>query len=91
MGSEIKGCVCVCVCVCACMLFSQLCPTLCDPMDCSPPGSSVHAILQVRIWNGLPFPPPGDLPNPSIKPRSPALQADLYCLSHHGSPEIQET
>ena len=35
-----------CVCVC---LFAQLCPTHCDPMDCSPPGSSVHGILQARI------------------------------------------
>ena len=33
------ACVCVCVCVCVC---TQLCSTLCDPMDCSPPGSSVH-------------------------------------------------
>ena len=31
-------------------LVAQLCPTLCDPMDCSPPGSSVHGILQARIW-----------------------------------------
>ena len=31
------------------MLVAQLCPTLCDPMDCSPPGSSVHGILQARI------------------------------------------
>ena len=30
-------------------LSAQLCPTLCDPMDCSPPGSSVHEILQARI------------------------------------------
>ena len=37
--------VCVCVCVCVCMhayLVDQLCPTFCNPMDCSPPGSSVH-------------------------------------------------
>ena len=35
----------------------QLCPTLCDPMDCSPPGSSVHGILQARIleWVAIPF------------------------------------
>ena len=45
-------------------------------MDCSPPGSSVHGILQARILGGLPFPPPGDLPNPGIKPRSLTLQAD---------------
>ena len=31
------------------MLVAQSCPTLCDPVDCSPPGSSVHEILQVRI------------------------------------------
>ena len=36
---------------------AQLCPTLCDPMDCSPPGSSVHGILQARIleWVAVPF------------------------------------
>ena len=37
----------VVLCVCAKLL--QLCPTLCDPVDCSPPGSSVHGILQARI------------------------------------------
>ena len=49
--------------------------SLCDPMDCSPPGCSVHGILQARILE-LPCPPPGDLRNPGIEPRSPALQAD---------------
>ena len=36
--------------------FLQSCPTLCDPMDCSPPGSSVHGILQARIleWVAMP-------------------------------------
>ena len=35
----------------------QLCPTLCDPMDCSPPGFSVHGILQARMleWVSMPF------------------------------------
>ena len=42
-------CVCVCVCVCICAKLLQLCPTLCDSMDYSPPGSSVHGILQTRI------------------------------------------
>jgi len=45
-------------------------------MDCSPPGSSVHGILQARILEHLPFSSPGDLPDPEIEPRSPALQAD---------------
>ena len=40
---------CVCVCVCVCVWVAQLCLTLCEPMDCSPPGSSVHGILQARI------------------------------------------
>ena len=55
---------------------AQSCPTLCDPVDCSLPGSSVHGILQIRIRSGLPFPSPGDLPDPGIEPRSPALQTD---------------
>ena len=33
----------------SCVLVAPLCPTLCDPMDCSPPGSSVHGILQARM------------------------------------------
>ena len=57
-------------------LIVKSCPTLCDPMDYSLPGSSVHGILQARILSGLPFPSPGDLPNPGIEPGSPTLQAD---------------
>ena len=48
----------------------------CDPMDCSLPGSSVHGISQREYWSGLPFPPPGGLPDPGIEPGSPALQED---------------
>ena len=58
------------------VLVSQSCLTLGNPVDCSPPGSSVHGILQARILEGLPFPSPGDLPDPEIKPGSPALHAD---------------
>ena len=64
----------------------QSCPILCDPMDCSPPGSSVHGILQARILEWVPFPSPGDLPNPGIKPRSPALQADSLPSEPPGKP-----
>ena len=46
-------------------------------MDRSPPGSSVHGILQARILEWVTMPsPPGDLPDPGIKLGSPALQAD---------------
>ena len=62
----------------------QQCPTLCDPMDYSPPGSSIHGILQARYWSGLPFPFPGDCPNPGIEPGSPGLQA--YSTELWGKP-----
>ena len=53
-------CVCVCVCARVCVRIcapAQPCPTLCDPMDCSPPGSSVHGIFQSRIleWVAISF------------------------------------
>ena len=54
----------------------QSCPTLCDPIDGSPPGSSVPEILQARILEWVAMPPSRDLPNPGIKPRSPTLQED---------------
>ena len=66
----------------------QSCPTLCDPKDYSPPVSSWRFSRQ-EYWNGLPSPPPVDLPDPEIKPKSPvfpSLQADSLLLSHWGSP-----
>ena len=48
----------------------------CDPMDCNLPGSSVVEFSRQEYWSGLPFPSPGDLPDPGIKPRFPVLQAD---------------
>jgi len=41
---------------CPCVKLLQLCATLCDPMDCSPPGSPVHGILQARMleWDAMP-------------------------------------
>ena len=58
------------------LLVTQLCPNLSEHMDYSPPGSSVHGILQQEHWSGLPFPSLGDLPDPGIKARPPVLQAD---------------
>ena len=55
-------------------------------MDCSLPGSSVHGTLRQEDWSGSPFPLPGDLPDPGIEPRIPALQWIHYPQSHHGSP-----
>ena len=62
---------------------TQSCPALCDPVDCSLPGSCLHAILQARVleWVAISFsrgslPSPRDLPDPGIKPGSPTLRAD---------------
>ena len=71
----------MCVCV-----HAQLCPTLCNPVDCSPECSSVHGIEQ-EYWSGLPFPSPGDLPDLGIEPRSPALQADYLPTKLQGKPQ----
>ena len=67
------------------VLVFQLCPTVCDPMDCSLPGSSVHGILQARIleWVAIPF------LRGSSQPRSrtqvyPHSKQILYCMSHKG-------
>ena len=76
-----------------CVLVAQLCPTLSDPMDCSPPGSSVHGIFQARILQIgiLLCPLPGDLPNPGIEPRSltsPSLAGRFFpTRCHLGSPK----
>ena len=55
------------------MSITQLCPTLCNPMNCSPPGSSVHGISQARILEWVAIPSTGTLSNLVIKLRSPAL------------------
>ena len=70
---------CQALCVRACSV-AQSCPTLCNPMDCSLPGSSVHRILQAGIWRGLPYPPPGDLSDPGIR-RFLQWQADSLPLA----------
>ena len=64
--------------VCSACSVSKSCPTLYDPMDYSPPGSSVHGISQTRILEWEPFPSPGDLPDLGIKPTSPALAGGFF-------------
>ena len=59
---------------------TQSCLTLCDTMDCNLPGSSILEFSRQEYWSGLPFPSPGDLPNPGIEPGSPALWADAFTV-----------
>ena len=68
--------------------IAQSCPTLCNSLDSSPPGSSV-GFFREEYWSGLSFPPLGDLPHPGIKPTplvSPALQADFFTTEPSGTP-----
>ena len=74
----------------ACILFSesevaQLCPTLCDPMDCSLPGSSIRGILQARIleWVAIPI-----LLTQESNPGFPHCRQILYHLSHQGRAQL---
>ena len=62
----------------------QSCLILCNPVDCSPPGSSVHGFSRQEYWSGFPDPPPGDLPDPGIEPTSfmsPALAGGFFTTS----------
>ena len=69
------------------VLLAQSCPTLFDPIYCSPPGSSVHRILQTRIleWAAIPFSRGSS--QPRIKPRSPTLLADSLPSEPPGDPK----
>ena len=70
----------------SCCVVGKLCLTLCDLRDCNAPGSSVHGISQARILDWLPFPFPGDTPNPSIEPASPALAGGFFTTEPSGKP-----
>ena len=77
-----------------CAKSLQLCPTLCDPMGCSPPGSSVHGFSGQEYWSGLPCPLSGDLPNPGIEPvslMSPALAGGFFTTSDTWEAQFCET
>ena len=74
----------------------QSCPTPCNPTDYSPPGSSAHGFPRQEYWSGLLFLPPGDFPNPGIKPtsynscigRQILYLGRILYLCHLGSPGL---
>ena len=71
------------------VLCAQLCPTLCNPMDCSLLYSSVHGIFQSRILEGVAVSFFRDLPDPVVKPASPAspaLAGGLFTTESSGKP-----
>ena len=73
------------------VLVTQSCPTLCNPMDCTLPGSSILGILQARIleWVAIPFSRGSS--RPGINPGSPALQADSLPSKRPGKPRAKQS
>ena len=71
------------------VLVTQLCPTLCDPINCSPPSSSVGRILQARIleWVAIPF-SRGSSQSRNQTPGLLHCRQILHCLSFQGSPNL---
>ena len=71
------------------VLVAQSCLTLCDPMDCSPPGSSVHGILQARTLEWVAISSARGSSNPETEPMfqaAPVPRAEALSLSRWGSP-----
>ena len=69
---------------------AHLCPTLCDPVGCSLPGSSVYGIFQARILEQFAISYSRDLPDPSVKLASQTLQADSLPLSYGENTEVRK-
>ena len=78
-----------CCCWRCCCLVTKLCLTLCDPMVCSPPGSSVRGCPRREYWSGLTF-PSGDLPYLLTEPASPSLAGGFFNTEPPGEPLIDQ-
>ena len=70
--------------LCVCAKLLQLCPTLCNLIDCTCQAPLPMGFSRQEYWSGLPFPPPGDLPHPGIESASlssPALAGGFFTTS----------
>ena len=65
---------------------SQSCPSLCDPWTVAYQAPPSMGFSRQAYWSGLPFPSPGDLPDPGIELGSPELQADSLPTELPGKP-----
>ena len=73
------------LCVSMCVLVAQSCLTLCNPIDCSPPGSSVHGILQARLLEWVPMPSSRESSPPMGQTQVSLIAGRFFCLSHKES------
>ena len=89
------GCGHPCCCCSSSCVRAQSCLAwlFCNPVDCSPPGFPPLLMGHPRqdYWSGLLCPPPGDIPDPGIKPATPALQADSLLLRQQGGPTLVQS
>ena len=69
-------------------LFTKLCPTLVTPWTIARQASLSMGFSKQEYWSGLPFPSPGDLPNPGIESGTPASQSDFLPTEPPGKPEF---
>ena len=72
--------------ICMCAKSLQLCLTHCDPMDCSPSGSSSMGFSRQEYWRGLPFPPPGIFPTQEQNSRLMSTWVGRQVLCHQCHP-----
>ena len=70
------------------LLDTRSCPILCDPKDCSDQAPLSMGFSRQEYWSMLPFPSPGHLSDPWIKPLSTALQTDSSLTEPLGKPDI---
>ena len=70
-------------------LVAKSCPTLVTTWTVARQAPLPMGFSRQEYWSGLPFPSPGDLPDPEIKPRSPALQEDSLPTELRGKPFTQ--
>ena len=83
------GCLLDSICLLKLRLFSHYRVWLnCDRLDCNHQALLSKGFARQKYLSGLPFPFPGNLPDPGIKPTSPALQVNSLPLSHLGSPKL---
>ena len=70
-------------------LVTKSCPNLATPRTVAYQAPLSMGFSRQEYWSGLPFSSPGDLPDPGIKPRSPALQADSLLTELGGKPHVR--
>ena len=95
--SQISRGLCVCVRACACMLMLSCVPLFVTPWTVAHQAPMSMGLFRQECWSGLPFPSPGDLPNPGIEPASeysspvsPALAGRFFTTTPLGKPHLEE-